>query len=330
MASVVEVDALGVFVEPLLRVDPARFVLLPIKHADTWALYKTAFASFWPPEEVDLSVDIKEFPLLSDNERHFLLHVLAFFAASDGIVNENLVANFATEVQMPEARCFYGFQIMTENVHSEVYAVILDTYVKDAAKKAHLLNAITTIPCIRKKAEWALRWTDPKSASFAERLVAFACVEGIFFSGSFCAIYWVKKRGLLPGLTFSNEQISKDEAMHCEFAVHLYRDKLVRKLPASRVLAIVTSAVEGEKEFVCDALPVELIGMNSKLMSQYIEFVADQLLGSLGYDAHYLTRNPFEWMTLISLQGKTNFFEKRVSEYSLADTGGGFDMEADF
>lgn len=309
------------FVEPILKEDPNRFVLFPLKHPDTWAIYKKAESAFWTAEEVDLSEDMRDFVRLSENEKHFVLHVLAFFAASDGIVNENLVMNFANEVQYPEARSFYGFQIMMENIHSETYSLLLDTYVKDKALKHKLFNAISTIPCIKKKADWALRWTDAARASFAERLVAFACVEGIFFSGSFCAIFWLKKRGLMPGFTFSNEKISADEACHCDFAVHLYKDKLVRKLSQERVHEIVQSAVEGEKEFICDALPVELIGMNSRLMSQYIEFVSDRLIVDLGYDKLYNTKNPFEWMTLISLQGKTNFFEKRVGEYALAGVG---------
>ena len=319
--SIESKDHDGIFVEPILKEDPTRFVLFPLKHPDTWAIYKKAESAFWTAEEVDLSDDMKHFESLTDNEKHFVLHVLAFFAASDGIVNENLVMNFANEVQYPEARSFYGFQIMMENIHSETYSLLLDTYVKDKALKHKLFNAITTIPCIKRKAEWALRWTDATKATFAERLVAFACVEGIFFSGSFCAIFWLKKRGLMPGFTFSNEKISADEACHCDFAVHLYKDKLERKLTQDRVHEIVISAVEGEKEFICDALPVELIGMNSTLMAKYIEFVADRLTVDLGYDKIYNTTNPFEWMTLISLQGKTNFFEKRVGEYALAGVG---------
>ena len=300
------------FVEPILRDDPTRFVLFPIKHKDTWALYKKAESAFWTAEEVDLDTDMKDFEALSENEKHFILHIVAFFAGADGIVNENLVMNFANEVQTPEARSFYGFQIMIENIHSETYSLLLDTYVKDTKQKHNLFNAIETIPCIKKKAQWALKWTDAKKASFAERLIAFACVEGIFFSGSFCAIFWLKKRGLMAGLTFSNEKISADEACHCDFAVHLYRDKLVRKLSQARIYEIVKSAVDGEKEFICDALPCALIGMNNILMSQYIEFVADRLLVELGCDELYNTPNPFAWMNLISLQGKTNFFEKRV------------------
>jgi ribonucleotide reductase beta subunit family protein with ferritin-like domain len=311
-------------------------VLFPIKHPEVWAMYKKAEASFWTAEEVDLSQDIKQFESLTANERHFLTHVLAFFAASDGIVNENLVMNFYNEVQIPEARCFYGFQIAIENIHSEVYSLLIDTYVKDSAEKASLFNAIETVPCVRKKAQWALQWTNSSNASFAERLIAFAAVEGIFFSGSFCAIYWLKKRGLMPGLTFSNELISRDEGMHCDFACLLYK-MLEHQLPEARVVEIIRGAVDGEKEFISESLPVELIGMNSELMVQYIEFVADRLLVALGLEKTYDTPNPFEWMTLISLQGKTNFFEKRVGEYALANVGGGneegamdFDMDADF
>lgn len=323
------------FVEPILREDATRFVLFPIKHHDTWAMYKKAESAFWTAEEVDLGEDMKDFNTLTSNEKHFILHIVAFFAGADGIVNENLVMNFCNEVQYPEARSFYGFQIMMENIHSETYSLLLDTYIQDAKQKHKLLNAIETIPCIKKKAEWALRWTDTKKATFAERLIAFACVEGIFFSGAFCAIFWLKKRGLMPGLTFSNEKISADEACHCDFAVHLYKDKLERKLSQARIYEIVKSAVEGEKEFICDALPCALIGMNNTLMSQYIEFVADRLLVDLGCDKLYNTALPFEWMNLISLQGKTNFFEKRVGEYALAGVGDDkdvntFDMDADF
>lgn len=327
-------EARGEFPEPLLTSNPQRFVIFPIQHPEIWAMYKKAESSFWTAEEVDLSQDIKEFDTLSDNEKHFLTHVLAFFAASDGIVNENLVMNFNNEVQVPEARFFYGFQIAIENIHSEVYSLLIDTYVKDKAEKAKLFNAVETIPCVRKKAQWALQWTNANNASFAERLIAFAAVEGIFFSGSFCAIYWLKKRGMMQGLCFSNELISRDEGMHCDFACLLY-NMLDHKLPTSRVIEIIRGAVDGEKEFIAESLPVELIGMNSKLMTQYIEFVADRLLVELGVEKFYNTANPFEWMTLISLQGKTNFFEKRVGEYSLAGVGAeeedtAFDMDADF
>lgn len=297
-------------------------------------MYKKAEASFWTAEEIDLACDMKDWDAISNNERHFVSHILAFFAASDGIVNENLAANFATEIQSPEARCFYGFQIAVENIHSETYSLLIDTYVRDNTKKNHLLNAIETVPCVQKKANWALNWCDRNNASFAERCVAFAAVEGIFFSGSFCAIFWLKKRGLMPGLCFSNELISRDEGLHCDFACLLY-NKLVNQLPQARILEIITNAVNIEKEFVCDALPVELIGMNSKLMCQYIEFCADRLLAALRCERHYNATNPFEWMEMISLQGKTNFFEKRVAEYAKSGVGVSadeqvFDLDADF
>ena len=285
-----------------------------------WNMYKKAEASFWTAEELDLALDHKDWEKLTSNERHFISHVLAFFAASDGIVNENLAMNFSTEVQATEARCFYGFQIAIENIHSEVYSLLIDTYIRDTAEKNSLLNAIETVPCVMKKAEWALRWLDKDIASFAERLVAFAAVEGIFFSGSFCSIFWLKKRGLMPGLCFSNELISRDEGMHCDFACLLY-SKLVNQLPQSRIYEIIGDAVKIEAEFVRDALPVELIGMNSRLMIQYIEFCADRLLVELKCDKLYNTANPFDWMDMISLQGKTNFFEKRVSEYSKSGVG---------
>lgn len=321
-------------VEPLLKENPHRFVLFPIEDAEIWAMYKKAEASFWTAEEIDLACDLKDWESLSNNERHFVSHILAFFAASDGIVNENLSGNFATEVQSAEARCFYGFQIAVENIHSETYSLLIDTYVKDQKEKMHLLNAIETVPCVQKKANWALKWCDVHHASFAERMIAFAAVEGIFFSGSFCAIFWLKKRGLMPGLSFSNELISRDEGLHCDFACLLY-SKMVNKLPESRVVEIITNAVEIEKEFVVDALPVELIGMNSKLMCNYIEFCADRLLRALGCDKFYNAVNPFEWMEMISLQGKTNFFEKRVGEYSKSGVGVSqeeqvFDLECDF
>lgn len=283
-------------------------------------MYKKAEASFWTAEEIDLANDNKDWDNMSNNERHFVSHVLAFFAASDGIVNENLAANFATEIQSPEARCFYGFQIAVENIHSETYSLLIDTYIKDATQKSHLLNAIDTVECVQKKANWALQWCDRHHASFAERCVAFAAVEGIFFSGSFCAIFWLKKRGLMPGLCFSNELISRDEGLHCDFACMVYK-KLVNQLPESRIVEIITNAVEIEKEFVVDALPVELIGMNSTLMCDYIEFCADRLLAALGCQRYYKAVNPFEWMEMISLQGKTNFFEKRVGEYSKSGVG---------
>jgi len=298
--------------ELLLRENKDRFVILPIKYPAIWEMYKKCEASFWTAEEIDLGDDMKYWDGMNDGERHFISHVLAFFAASDGIVNENLAINFMSEVQLPEARCFYGFQIMMENIHSETYALLIDTYIKDPAEKDRLFHAIDTVPCVGKKAQWALRWIN--NGTFAERLIAFAAVEGIFFSGSFCSIFWLKKRGLMPGLTFSNELISRDEGMHCEFACLLYR-MLENKLSKEAATAIITDAVEIEKEFVTDALPVNLIGMNAKLMSQYIEFVADRWLGELGYDKVYGASNPFDFMEMISLQGKTNFFEKRVGDY---------------
>jgi ribonucleoside-diphosphate reductase beta chain len=275
-------------------------------------MYKKAEASFWTAEEIDLSHDQPDWIKMNDGERHFISHVLAFFAASDGIVNENLAVNFMKEVQLPEARCFYGFQIMIENIHSETYSLLIDTYIKDPAEKHRLFHAIETVPCVKKKAEWALRWIG--NGSFAERLIAFAAVEGIFFSGSFCSIFWLKKRGLMPGLTFSNELISRDEGLHCDFACLLY-SMLKTKLSREQVTKVITDAVTIEQEFVTDALPVSLIGMNAKMMSQYIEFVADRLLVSLGYPKVYNSQNPFDFMEMISLQGKTNFFEKRVAEY---------------
>ena len=298
-----------------------------------WSFYKKAEASFWTAEEIDLASDMKDWDRMSDGERHFVSHVLAFFAASDGIVNENLAMNFATEIQSPEARCFYGFQIAVENIHSETYSLLIDTYIKSPKEKDHLLNAIATVPCVQKKAKWALQWCDANHASFAERCIAFAAVEGIFFSGSFCAIFWLKKRGLMPGLCFSNELISRDEGLHCDFACLIY-SKLLNPLPAERIYEIISHAVEIEKEFVQDALPVELIGMNSNLMCQYIEFCADRLLVALDLPRHYNATNPFDWMELISLQGKTNFFEKRVGEYAKSGVGEQdnhcFDLEADF
>ncbi len=302
--------------EPLLKENKNRFVLFPIEHRDVWEFYKRAEASFWTAEEIDLSQDLKDWEQLNSGEKHFVSHVLAFFAASDGIVNENIAENFVSEVQYTEAKFFYGFQIAIENIHSEVYSLLIDTYVKDAKEKGKLFNAIETLDCVKKKAEWALRWI--AKASFAERLVAFAAVEGIFFSGSFCSIFWLKKRGLMPGLSFSNELISRDEGLHCDFACLLYNDHLVNKLPVARVTQIITDAVAIEKEFVTDALPVRLIGMNADLMSQYIEFVADRLLIALNCPKVYHSVNPFDFMEMISLQGKTNFFEKRVGEYQKA------------
>ncbi|WP_324674361.1 ribonucleoside-diphosphate reductase small subunit [Hymenobacter sp. GOD-10R] len=302
--------------EPLLTENPNRFVLFPIQHNDMWQMYKQAEASFWTAEEIDLGQDQKDWDSLNDGERHFISHVLAFFAASDGIVNENLAVNFMQEVQSAEARCFYGFQVMMENIHSETYSLLIDTYVKNTQEKDRLFNALETVPCVKKKGEWAIKWIN--SDNFTERLIAFAAVEGIFFSGSFCSIFWLKKRGLMPGLTFSNELISRDEGLHCDFACLLYKDHLINKLPEARVQEIIRDAVMIEQEFVTDALPVNLIGMNAVTMSQYIEFVADRLLVALGYSKIYNSTNPFDFMEMISLQGKTNFFEKRVAEYQKA------------
>lgn len=301
--------------ELLLQENKERFVLLPIKYPEIWNMYKQHEASFWTAEEIDLSSDMSHWEKLTADEQHFVKHVLAFFAASDGIVNENLAVNFMKEVQLPEARCFYGFQIMIENIHSETYSLLIDTYIKDTAEKKYLFNAIETVPCVQKKAQWALKWIN--DGSFAERLVAFAAVEGIFFSGSFCSIFWLKKRGLMPGLSFSNELISRDEGLHCDFACLLYK-MLNNKLSNERIKEIIRDAVQNEHEFVTDALPVSLIGMNAKLMCQYIEFVADRLLVALGYSKIYNVTNPFDFMETISLQGKTNFFEKRVGEYQKA------------
>ena len=300
--------------EPILEENKSRFVLFPIQHDDIWSFYKKAEASFWTAEEIDLSPDQIDWEnKLNDDERHFIKHILAFFAASDGIVNENLAENFLSEVQYTEAKFFYGNQVAMENIHSETYSLLIDTYIKDSAEKNHLFNAIDTLDCVKKKADWALRWID--KGDFAERLVAFAAVEGIFFSGSFCSIFWLKKRGLMPGLSFSNELISRDEGLHCDFACLLYNNHLVNKLSKDKVREIIMDAVEIEKEFVTDAIPVKLIGMNSDLMQQYIEFVADRLLVELGNERVYNTSNPFDFMEMISLQGKTNFFEKRVGDY---------------
>ena len=313
MSSIDEIRELEMK-EPLLKQNPSRFVLFPIKYNDIWSMYKKHEASFWTAEEIDLSQDIKDWDSLKDDERHFIKHVLAFFAASDGIVLENIGERFLAEVQLPEARCFYGFQLAMENVHSETYSLLLDTYIRDPKEKSRMFNAMETIPCIERKAKWAMRWIT-SGKSFAERLVAFAVVEGIFFSGSFCSIYWLKKRGKMPGLTFSNELISRDEGLHTDFACMLYKKLEYTQLDESVIIEIVSEAVDIEKEFVCDAIPVALIGMNAGLMSTYIEFVADRLLNELGCKKIYNATNPFEWMTMISLQGKTNFFEKRVGEY---------------
>jgi len=301
-------------IEPLLKDNPQRFVIFPIQFHDIWQMYKKAEASFWTVEEVDLSKDMTDWERLTDNERHFISHVLAFFAASDGIVNENLVERFSQEVQITEARCFYGFQIAMENVHSEMYSILIDTYIRDPQQRKYLFNAIETMPAVKRKAEWAMAWISSKNANFGERIIAFAAVEGIFFSGSFASIFWLKKRGLMPGLTFSNELISRDEGLHCDFAVLMFQH-LVQKPTKDRIIEIISEAVKIEQEFLTDALPVNLIGMNCKLMSEYIEFVADRLLVELGVGKVYNTSNPFTFMELISLDGKTNFFEKKVGEY---------------
>lgn len=304
-------------VEPILQENKNRFVIFPIKHHDIWEFYKSMEASFWTAEEIDLSQDLNDWNnKLSEDERYFVKHILAFFAASDGIVNENLAENFVNEVQYAEAKFFYGFQIMMENIHSETYSLLIDTYVKDEAEKDELFNALEVFPAIKKKADWALKWIE--SDSFAERLIAFAAVEGIFFSGAFCSIYWLKKRGLMPGLTFSNELISRDEGVHCDFAVHLHNHHLVNKVPKERIRSIIVDALNIEREFITESLPVSLIGMNAVLMTQYLEFVADRLLVELGCDREYNTSNPFDFMDMISLQGKTNFFEKKVAEYQKA------------
>ena len=320
--------------EPILEKNNSRFVLFPIVHDDIWSFYKRAEASFWTAEEIDLSPDLIDWEnKLTEDERFFIKHVLAFFAASDGIVNENLAEHFLSEVQYTEAKFFYGFQVAMENVHSETYSLLIDTYIQNTADKAHLFNAIDTLDCVNKKAEWALKWID--KGTFAQRLVAFAAVEGIFFSGSFCAIFWLKKRGLMPGLSFSNELISRDEGLHCDFACLLYNDHLNNKLTKDEVKEIIMDAVAIEKEFVTDAIPVRLIGMNSDLMAQYIEFVADRLLVELGNEKVYNTANPFDFMDMISIQGKTNFFEKRVGEYQKAGVlngkeSHGFTTDEDF
>merc|ERR1712004_195735 len=300
--------------EPLLKENPQRFVILPIKYDDIWKMYKKAMASFWTAEEIDLSMDLADWAKLKDDEKHFIKHVLAFFAASDGIVNENLVERFMQEVQIPEARCFYGFQVAMENIHSETYSLLIDTYIKDPAERHQLFNAIETVPAVQKKAKWALNWINADNAAYSERVVAFASVEGIFFSGSFAAIFWLKKRGLMPGLTFSNELISRDEGLHTDFACLMFKH-LVNKPGQDRIYEIVKDAVLIECEFLTEALPVALIGMNCDLMVQYIKFVADRLLVELECDKVYKTSNPFDFMEAFSLEGKTNFFEKRVGEY---------------
>jgi len=317
--------------ETLLAPDDNRFVMFPIKHDDIWQMYKKQVDCFWRAEEIDLAKDIDHWVSLNADERYFISMILAFFAASDGIVLENLASRFMTDVQVSEARAFYGFQIAMENIHSETYSLLIETYIKDQTEKSKLFNAIEHFPCIKKKSDWAQKWIHDNRSSFATRLVAFACVEGIFFSGAFCSIFWLKKRGLMPGLTFSNELISRDEALHCEFAILLY-SKLVKKIDKARIHEIIKEAVEIETEFICEALPCKLIGMNSELMTQYIQFVADRLCVQLGYKKIYNAVNPFQFMELISLENKTNFFEKRVSDYALANKSSenAFEFSEDF
>ena len=318
--------------DTILQEDTNRYVMFPIQDQEIWQMYKKQIDCFWRAEEIDLSKDVVQWEKLDDKEKYFISMILAFFAASDGIVLENLAARFMGEVQLSEARAFYGFQIAMENIHSETYSLLIDTYIKDSEEKQTLFKAIDSFPCIKKKADWAIKWINDKRSSFATRLIAFACIEGIFFSGAFCSIFWLKKRGLMPGLTFSNELISRDEALHTEFAILLY-NKLSKKVSKSRINEILKEAVEIEKEFICDALPCRLIGMNSDLMCQYIEFVADRLSVQLGNDKIYNAKNPFDFMEMISIEGKTNFFEKRVAEYSLADKTKDddvFDMDSAF
>lgn len=304
-------------IEPILQENKDRFVIFPIQHHDIWEWYKKQEACFWTAEEIDLHQDLADWNnKLNDDERYFIKHILAFFAASDGIVNENLAENFVNEVQYSEAKFFYGFQIMMENIHSETYSLLIDTYVKNEKEKGQLFKAIENFPAIKKKADWALKWIE--SPSFAERLIAFAAVEGIFFSGAFCSIFWLKKRGLMPGLTFSNELISRDEGMHCDFAVHLHNTHLKNKVSKERIKEIIVEALDIEREFITESLPASLIGMNAKLMTQYLEFVTDRLLVEMECEKIYNATNPFDFMDMISLQGKTNFFEKRVSEYQKA------------
>ena len=315
--------------EPLLAPDDNRFVMFPIKHDDIWQMYKTQVDCFWRAEEIDLSKDLTHWDTLNADEKYFISMILAFFAASDGIVLENLASRFMSDVQVSEARAFYGFQIAMENIHSHTYSLLIETYIKEQSEKNRFFNAIEQFPCIKKKSDWAQKWIHDNRSSFATRLVAFACVEGIFFSGAFCSIFWLKKRGLMPGLTFSNELISRDEALHCEFAVLLY-SKLIKKIDKARIHEIIKEAVSIETEFICEALPCRIIGMNSDLMTQYIQFVADRLCVQLGYKKIYNVANPFDWMELISLEGKTNFFEKKVDSYALADKTGSFDLNCDF
>jgi ribonucleoside-diphosphate reductase subunit M2 len=318
--------------EPLLVPDDNRFVMFPIKHNDIWEMYKKQIDCFWRAEEIDLSKDLTNWESLNADEKHFISMILAFFAASDGIVLENLAQRFMSEIQVSEARAFYGFQIAMENIHSQTYSLLIETYIKDGEEKHKLFNAIEHFPCIKKKSDWAQKWIHDNRSSFATRLVAFACVEGIFFSGAFCSIYWLKKRGLMPGLTFSNELISRDEALHCEFAILLY-SKLLKKIDKARIHELIKEAVDIETEFICDALPCRLIGMNSEMMSQYIRFVADRLCVQLGYKKIYNVSNPFDFMELISLESKTSFFERRNDAYALANKSGvneAFSLNEDF
>jgi ribonucleotide reductase beta subunit family protein with ferritin-like domain len=322
--------------EPILTVNPSRFVLFPLQNMEVWEMYKKHLSLFWVATEIDFAQDKKDWESLNEDEQHFLKWVFAFFAASDGIVNENLGDNFMTEVQLPEARCFYGFQIMIENIHSETYSLLIDTYITDNKEKDLLFNAIEHIPCIQEKAKWAMKWMKPEDNCFLKRLVAFSCIEGIHFSGSFCAIFWMKKRGLMPGLTFSNELISRDEGLHTDFACLLYK-QAVNKLTDEEIHSIVREAVEIEQMFICDAIPCKLIGMNSDMMKTYIEFIADRLIYALGHPKIYNVENPFEWMEMISLTGKTNFMERRVSEYqksgvmnSLKEQNRNFCVDEDF
>jgi|UniRef100_A0A6C0HMN3 ribonucleoside-diphosphate reductase subunit M2 len=307
--------------EPLLSEDTSRYVMFPVSDQTIWKLYKKQVDCFWRPEEIDTSKDLTQWDTLTTDEQFFIKMILAFFAGSDGIVLENLASRFMMDVQLPEARAFYGFQIAMENIHSETYSILIDSYIKDSVEKDKLFHAIEHFPCIEKKAKWAIKWIQDKRSCFATRLIAFACIEGIFFSGAFCSIYWLKKRGLMPGLTFSNELISRDEALHTEFAIYLF-SKLEKKIPKKKIRDIIQEAVSIEKEFITEALPCRLIGMNSELMNQYIEFVADRLLLQLGCEAFYKTSNPFDFMEMISLEQKTNFFESRVSSYALAEKSG--------
>jgi ribonucleoside-diphosphate reductase subunit M2 len=318
--------------EPILTPDDNRFVMFPIKYDDIWSMYKKQIDCFWRAEEIDLSKDLNHWETLTADEKHFISMILAFFAASDGIVLENLAQRFMSDVQISEARAFYGFQIAMENIHSQTYSLLIETYIKDKEQKHKLFNAIENYPCIKKKSDWAQKWINDNRSSFATRLIAFACIEGIFFSGSFCSIFWLKKRGLMPGLTFSNELISRDEALHCEFAILLY-SKLEKKITKAKIHDIIKECVEIETEFICQALPCRLIGMNNELMTQYIQFVADRLCVQLGYPKIYNVVNPFGFMELISIEGKTNFFERKVGDYALANvkkSDDDFEFTSDF